>query len=70
MDNCNLCLVGSGLSRCGAGTEAERGDCGFYFPTGPYSDGCMYHRADLGGACDNANAQHAKRNEGGKHGHT
>lgn len=61
----NLCCAcGPGLSRCGAATDADRQVCEFYFPAGPYDDGCMYHRSDMDGACDNANAQHGARNKG------
>jgi hypothetical protein len=47
------------MSRCCASDDSERGGCDFYFPAGPWSNGCMYYREDLNGHCDNVNAQFA-----------
>jgi len=57
----NLCLGPSSgrMSRCCASDDSERGGCDFYFPAGPWSNGCMYYREDLNGHCDNVNAQFA-----------
>jgi hypothetical protein len=60
----NLCIVvcGSGMSRCGADDDCERGGCKFFFPAGPWSNGCMHHREEFDHHCDNVFAQDAARN--------
>ncbi|MCU0589844.1 MAG: hypothetical protein MUC57_00010 [Desulfobacterales bacterium] len=64
----NFCITGCGMSSCGAVDDVERCGCEFYFPAGPHDTGCMHHRTDLDGHCDNHAAQHAARNKGGDHG--
>ena len=60
-DMAPLCCFRPGGMRyeCGAGSDIERQGCDFYFPAGPYDAGCMHHRIDLDGRCDNAAAHDA-----------
>jgi hypothetical protein len=50
------------MSRCSGCDDAERSACEYYFPAGPWSNGCMHHREEFGGHCDNIHAQiHAQK---------
>jgi hypothetical protein len=65
----NLCIAaaGCGMSRCGAKDDEERCGCAYFFPAGPWSNGCMHYRPETCGHCDNHAAQHDARNNGVRH---
>lgn len=58
----NLCTYhGPGrLSTCAAAGGDDRESCAYRIPG---ALGCAHYRDDMGGACDNAYAQHEARNE-------
>ncbi len=68
MGDDNRCIPGGPgqLSRCGACDDLDRSACPFFFPAGPWSNGCMHHREEFGDHCDNSAAQHSARNEATK----